>query len=44
MQFFGLDPVLVGILAVLLGIILALYLMFRRTMVAFREGYQNRRR
>ncbi|WP_256558096.1 DUF7859 family protein [Halomarina litorea] len=44
MQVFGLDPVLLGILAVVLGIILALYLMFRRTMVAFREGYDDRRR
>ncbi|WP_256562669.1 DUF7859 family protein [Halomarina pelagica] len=40
---FGLDPVLVVIIGTVVAILVALYLMFRRTMLAFREGYDGRR-
>jgi lipopolysaccharide export LptBFGC system permease protein LptF len=47
MQFglgLGVDPILAAFIAIMLLVILAIYLFFRRTMVAFREGYDDRRR
>ena len=32
------DPVLVGIVAIMLGFVFALYLMLRRTVTGFQEG------
>ena len=39
----GGDLMLFVILGVLLAVILALYLMFRRTLLAFSEGVEERR-
>ncbi len=38
------DPMLVIILVLIIGCLLGLYLIFRRTMLAFREGTKNDRR
>jgi lipopolysaccharide export LptBFGC system permease protein LptF len=47
MQFglgLGVDPILAAFLAAMILVILAIYFFFRRTVVAFREGYDDRRR
>jgi hypothetical protein len=38
------DPVLVGIVAVLLFIVFALFLLFRRTMKGFTDGLRDGKR
>jgi flagellar biogenesis protein FliO len=40
----GIDPVLLALLAVILLVIFAFYLLIRRTAVAFREGTERGRR
>jgi hypothetical protein len=42
--FFGVDPVLVGIILVLLLVVFALFLFVRKTLVSFSEGMRNGRR
>ena len=37
------DPIFLGLMAVLLLFILFIYLMLRRTVVSFREGFQRGR-
>ncbi|MFC4357018.1 hypothetical protein ACFO0N_03535 [Halobium salinum] len=39
----GLDPVFVGLLVVILGLVFFLYLMARRTLLGLREGYDQGR-
>ena len=41
---FGLDPVLLALLAVLLLLFFGVYLLIRRTATAFREGTERGRR
>ena len=36
-----LDPLTLGLLAVVLGFFLFMYLMFRRTLLALKEGFQQ---
>jgi len=36
------DPVLIGIVVVLLGFVLFVYLFLRRTVTAFKEGMQGK--
>ncbi|WP_330632121.1 DUF7859 family protein [Halocatena halophila] len=38
------DPMLLIVLVLIIGFLLALYLVFRRTMLAFQEGANNDRR
>ena len=42
--FFGVDPVLVGIILVLLLVVFALFLFVRKTLVSFSEGMRDGRR
>jgi len=42
--FFGVDPVLVGIILVLLLVVFALFLFIRKTIVSFSEGMRDSRR
>ena len=42
--FFGVDPVLVGIILVLLLVVFALFLFVRKTLVNFSEGMRDGRR
>lgn len=42
--FFGVDPVLVGIILVLLLVVFALFLFLRKTLVSFSEGIRDGRR
>ncbi|WP_181691399.1 hypothetical protein [Natronomonas sp. LN261] len=42
--FFGVDPVLVGIILVLLLVVFALFLFIRKTIVSFSEGMRESRR
>ncbi len=42
--FVDVDPVLVGIIAVLLTIVFAFYLLVRRTLLSFSEGIRDGRR
>lgn len=44
LQFPGVDPVLVGIIAILLAIIFAFFLLIRRTIKSFTEGMREGRR
>jgi hypothetical protein len=37
----GMDPVLIGLIVVLASFFFFLYLMLRRTFLAFREGYND---
>ncbi|MGQ5515507.1 DUF7859 family protein [Halococcus saccharolyticus] len=41
---FGIDPVLLGLLAMILLVVFAAYLLLRRTATAFREGSRRGRR
>lgn len=36
-----LDPLIVGLLVLVLGFFLFLYLMLRRTLIALKEGFQQ---
>jgi len=40
---FGIDPVLLGLLAIILLFVFAAYLLLRRTVTAFREGSRRGR-
>lgn len=42
--FFGVDPVLVGIITVLLLIVFALFLFIRKTLLSFSEGVRKGKR
>ncbi|MCQ4333031.1 hypothetical protein KM295_05855 [Natronomonas sp. F2-12] len=42
--FFGVDPVLVGIIAVLLLIVFALFLFIRKTLLSFSKGMREGKR
>lgn len=42
--FFGVDPVLVGIITVLLLIVFALFLFIRKTLLSFSEGVRDGKR
>ncbi|MFO7927397.1 MAG: hypothetical protein ACQET5_02830 [Halobacteriota archaeon] len=42
--FLGVDPVLVGIILVLLLIVFAIFLFIRRTLLSFSEGMRDGRR
>jgi hypothetical protein len=41
---FGLDPILLVFLALIIVVILAFYVLIRRTAIAFREGSNRGRR
>jgi preprotein translocase subunit YajC len=41
---FGLDPILLAFLALIIVVILAFYFLIRRTAMAFREGSNRGRR
>lgn len=42
--FFGVDPVLVGIIAVLLLIVFGLFLFIRKTLISFSKGMRDGKR
>lgn len=42
--FLGIDPVLVGIVVVLLLLVFALFLFLRKTLLSFSEGMRKGRR
>jgi len=42
--FFGVDPVLVGIIAVLLLLVFGLYLFVRKTLLSFSKGMRDGKR
>lgn len=40
-QFFGVDPVLVGIITILLLVVFALFLFVRKTLLSFSKGMRD---
>lgn len=44
LDFVASNPVLVGLTALMVGFVFALYLFFRRTLISFREGMDQGRR
>lgn len=44
LQLPSVDPVLVGMIAILLGVVFAFFLLLRRTLLNFSEGMREGRR